>query len=192
QSEAAWSARLWDMCRAMTRPQLERLAQRLDSFAGWNDLVLPAAETGTLRLIADQVRHRETVYETWGFRRKERHWEDPGGRGPGQRAGARPLPDRPRRGGQQVHWRDREEPWTSVRGRRGRRRGPLLRRGRRPLRQAIRGEGQPRPVCEPRSGLPAPADGDLPRAGRAGDESEGCARSRVPAAAPVRGAVSLS
>ena len=51
--------------------RLERLAQRLDSFAGWNDLVLPAAETGTLRLIADQVRHRETVYETWGFRRKE-------------------------------------------------------------------------------------------------------------------------
>ena len=71
QSEAAWSARLWDMCRAVTRPELERLAQRLDSFAGWNDLVLPAAETGTLRLIADHVRHRETVYETWGFRRKE-------------------------------------------------------------------------------------------------------------------------
>ena len=27
QSEAAWSARLWDMCRAVTRPEAERLAQ---------------------------------------------------------------------------------------------------------------------------------------------------------------------
>jgi hypothetical protein len=71
QPEAAWSARLWDICRAATRPDLEGLAQRLESCAGWNDLVLPAAELRMLRLIADQVRHRETVHETWGFRRKE-------------------------------------------------------------------------------------------------------------------------
>ena len=53
-----------------------------------------------------------------------------------------------------------------------RRRGPPLRRGRRPLRQAERGEGQPRPLREHRGGLPAPADGGVPGPGHPGDEQK--------------------
>jgi hypothetical protein len=64
------SERLWDACLAWTRPRLEGLAQRLDPRATWSDLVLPAAATELLRQIASQVRHRGTVYDDWGFRRK--------------------------------------------------------------------------------------------------------------------------
>jgi hypothetical protein len=60
-------AELWDICRLLTRPRLEGLAQRLTPRARWNDLVLPEAQMRTLRHLAAQVRHRMQVYETWGF-----------------------------------------------------------------------------------------------------------------------------
>jgi hypothetical protein len=62
--------RLWAACRAGNRPQLENLAQCIEPRASWDDVVLPATETGLLRQIADQVGHRTTVYDTWGFRNK--------------------------------------------------------------------------------------------------------------------------
>jgi hypothetical protein len=62
--------RLWDACLAATRPRMDALAQRLDPRATWDDIVLPAAELGLLRQIADQVRQRAKVYDEWGFRRK--------------------------------------------------------------------------------------------------------------------------
>ncbi len=58
---------LWDACRAQARPRLDSLAQRLDPALGWDDLVLPEQQRATLREIAAHVRHREVVYETWGF-----------------------------------------------------------------------------------------------------------------------------
>jgi hypothetical protein len=58
---------LWDACRAQARPRLDDLAQRLDPRAGWEDLVLPAAQLGVLREVAVHVRRRATVYERWGF-----------------------------------------------------------------------------------------------------------------------------
>lgn len=58
---------LWETCRSLTRPRLEGLAQRIASWAGWDDLVLPEGRKETLRQIASQVRHRMKVYETWGF-----------------------------------------------------------------------------------------------------------------------------
>ncbi|HEX5503433.1 MAG TPA: ATP-binding protein, partial [Thermomicrobiales bacterium] len=58
---------LWDACRVQARPRLDDLAQRIESPARWDDLVLPAAQTRTLREIAAQVRHRARVYEEWGF-----------------------------------------------------------------------------------------------------------------------------
>jgi hypothetical protein len=61
---------LWDTCRAITRPQLDLLAQRLDAKATWDDLVLHDEQLQLLRLIAAQVRHRSRVYEEWGFARK--------------------------------------------------------------------------------------------------------------------------
>ena len=62
--------RLWDACLQQTRPRLETLAQRLETKATWDDLVLPETQTHLLRQIAAQVRHRNIVYDEWGFRRR--------------------------------------------------------------------------------------------------------------------------
>jgi hypothetical protein len=59
--------RLWDAARALSRPRLDTLARRLVPRAGWNDIVLPAAETALLHGIADQVGNRSKVYRDWGF-----------------------------------------------------------------------------------------------------------------------------
>jgi hypothetical protein len=58
---------LWDACRALARPKLDGLATRIESFATWDDLVLPAGPRQTLRTIAAHVRQRSRVYEQWGF-----------------------------------------------------------------------------------------------------------------------------
>lgn len=59
---------LWQGALARARPALDRLAQRIEPVAGWDDIQLPAQETELLRLIADQVALRTTVYDDWGFR----------------------------------------------------------------------------------------------------------------------------
>jgi AAA+ superfamily predicted ATPase len=61
---------LWNACRALSRPRLFNLAQRIIPSAGWDDLVLPDAQKRTLRQISSQVRHRMKVYEAWGFAAK--------------------------------------------------------------------------------------------------------------------------
>ena len=67
---------LWEACRARARGRLGELAQRIESRAGWEDLILPEAQCSMLRQIAAQVRQRLRVYEEWGF-------AAPGGRGLG-------------------------------------------------------------------------------------------------------------
>jgi SpoVK/Ycf46/Vps4 family AAA+-type ATPase len=59
--------RLWEICRRQARPRLDELAQRIEPAATWEDLVLPEAQRQMLREITMHVRHRTTVYETWGF-----------------------------------------------------------------------------------------------------------------------------
>jgi hypothetical protein len=61
---------LHEACRQIERVRLEGLAQRIDSQACWDDLVLPAAQMERLREIAGHARHRLTVYEQWGFAAK--------------------------------------------------------------------------------------------------------------------------
>jgi len=61
---------LWDGCRAVRRPQMDGLAQRIDAIAGWSDLVLPEQQQRVLRSIASQVRQRHRVYDDWGFAEK--------------------------------------------------------------------------------------------------------------------------
>jgi hypothetical protein len=63
---------LWNACRSLARPKLEDLAQRIVPAAGWDDLVLPEAQLQTLRQLTEQVRHRMTVHESWGFSAKGR------------------------------------------------------------------------------------------------------------------------
>jgi hypothetical protein len=60
-------ADLWNACRAQARPKLEDMAQRIVPLAGWDDLVLPEPQKLTLRQLVSQIRHRMTVFETWGF-----------------------------------------------------------------------------------------------------------------------------
>ena len=61
---------LWQACRALGRPRLDDLAQRIEPAAGWDDLILPKPQKATLRQIATHLRHQLRVYEEWGFARK--------------------------------------------------------------------------------------------------------------------------
>ena len=58
---------LWDSLRESARGGLDGLAQRIESQAGFEDLVLPHFLGAQLREIAGQLRHRRTVYKDWGF-----------------------------------------------------------------------------------------------------------------------------
>ncbi|MCC6729956.1 MAG: ATP-binding protein [Chthonomonadales bacterium] len=60
----------WEACRAQARPRVDRLAERVVSPAGWDDLVLPQPQRETLRDIAAHVRNRARVYQDWGFERR--------------------------------------------------------------------------------------------------------------------------
>jgi hypothetical protein len=62
--------KLWAAACSIARPPLDALAQRIDSKATWDDIVLPGEQLDLLHQIAHQVRHRHTVYEDWGFARK--------------------------------------------------------------------------------------------------------------------------
>ncbi|MGA7339579.1 MAG: ATP-binding protein [Terracidiphilus sp.] len=64
--------RLWSVCRSLSRPRLEDLAQRIDPMAAWEDLILPEAQIQILRQLAAQARSRMTVYESWGFAERGR------------------------------------------------------------------------------------------------------------------------
>jgi len=64
--------RLWEACRAVSRPQLESLAERIVPMAQWSDLILPPLQMQMLRQLAAQSRHRMTVFERWGFAAKGR------------------------------------------------------------------------------------------------------------------------
>jgi hypothetical protein len=61
---------LWQACLSYSRPGLDLLAQRIVPRATWRDIVLPEATARLLEEIADQVEHRNQVYDTWGFRGK--------------------------------------------------------------------------------------------------------------------------
>ncbi|HEY0784525.1 MAG TPA: AAA family ATPase, partial [Acidobacteriaceae bacterium] len=65
--DAPLQTHLWNATCAQARPRLDDLAQRIDSLASWDDLVLPDATLQILREIAAQVAQRGTVYREWGF-----------------------------------------------------------------------------------------------------------------------------
>ena len=63
---------LWSLCRAQTRPRLGALAQRIEPTAGWDELVVTPSQHDLLAQLALHVRHRSTVYDTWGMVRGRR------------------------------------------------------------------------------------------------------------------------
>ena len=62
--------KLWQICRTQARPDLEQLAQRIESNVTWKDLVLPESELNILHELVTHVRHKEQVYHHWGFAHK--------------------------------------------------------------------------------------------------------------------------
>ena len=58
EPERALDAAIWEACRAQSRARLDELAQRIDSRAGWDDLVLPRAPA------PDAARHRRAGART--------------------------------------------------------------------------------------------------------------------------------
>lgn len=66
------AAKLWRACRAISRPALENLAERIVPQAQWEDLILPPPQLNLLKQLAAQSRHRLTVHEDWGFTAKGR------------------------------------------------------------------------------------------------------------------------
>jgi hypothetical protein len=67
ETGAGLEASLWDASRSQARARLDDLAERIESNATWDDLVLPAESLAPLRELTSQLRHRTTVYEQWGF-----------------------------------------------------------------------------------------------------------------------------
>jgi AAA+ superfamily predicted ATPase len=61
---------LWHACRNASRSALEGLAQRIESSATWDDLVLPEPQKHVLRQITAHARYRLKVYQEWGFAAK--------------------------------------------------------------------------------------------------------------------------
>lgn len=64
--------RLWESCRAVSRAQLDQLAERIVPRAGWRDLILPDAQMLVLRMLVGEAQNRMIVYEQWGFARRGR------------------------------------------------------------------------------------------------------------------------
>lgn len=58
---------VWETCQAEARAALEDLAQRIEPFAGWDDLVLPDKQKETLQHVSAQLRNRALVYDEWGL-----------------------------------------------------------------------------------------------------------------------------
>ena len=58
---------LWRRARRAARPALEPLARRIDVRGRREHLVVSAEADRLLRELTDQVRHRLTVYQRWGF-----------------------------------------------------------------------------------------------------------------------------
>lgn len=59
--------RLWDAARAQARRRMDDLAERTDTLATWDDLVLPPDRIEQLRQIAVHVRRAYQVHQRWGW-----------------------------------------------------------------------------------------------------------------------------
>ena len=62
--------KLWKSCCSYTRPNLSSLAQRIETIAEWDDLVLPPTQKVVLKEICTHVQQRQKVYYDWGFSSK--------------------------------------------------------------------------------------------------------------------------
>jgi hypothetical protein len=89
---------LWEACRSETRRPLDACAQRIETRACWDDIVLPDGQASSLREISVHVRQQARVYDkrvsmihgasphgafaAWASRRCSRGRAEPGRRSP--------------------------------------------------------------------------------------------------------------
>ena len=172
---------LWAACRAHSRPRLDSLAQRIEPVAAWDDLVLAEEGLTLLRHLVDQVRGRSTVLRSWGMAERIRRGSAitalfAGPSGTGKTLAAEVIANALRLDLYRIDLAGVVSKYIGETERNLRRvfdasEGGgallLLRRGRRLVRQAQRGQGQPRPVRQHRGQLSAPADGGVQRRRRA-------------------------
>jgi hypothetical protein len=165
---------LWSVARGLIGTDLGSLAQRIEPSASWDRLVLPGSELRLLRHLVAQARHRTTVYERWGLGTGiSALFAGPSGTGKTMAAevlaGELDL-DLYRidlSSGVSKYIGETEKNLRRVfDAAEDGRRHPAVRRGRRAVRQAQRGQGQPRPLRQHRGELPAPAHGGLRAASR--------------------------
>jgi ATP-dependent 26S proteasome regulatory subunit len=58
---------IWDVCRRASRTSLDELAQRMDPFASFEDLVVSNAQRESLDDIVAHTRQRVRVFDDWGM-----------------------------------------------------------------------------------------------------------------------------
>lgn len=66
-SDQDYEKHLWHACRHVSRPSLHGLAQRVDTKATWEQLVINEESKQLLAQVLEQVRMRWRVYEDWGL-----------------------------------------------------------------------------------------------------------------------------
>lgn len=67
QDEESKESRAWQVARLANRRRMGALAQRIESSAFWEDLILPENDLNVLKQIARHVQHRAMVYEHYGM-----------------------------------------------------------------------------------------------------------------------------
>ena len=170
--------------RAQNAAGLERLARRIEPTVGWDDLVLPSVVEAQLRELTARARHRDRVIGEW-------HMGTKGARGVGVTALFAGDSGTGKTMSAEVVGHDlaldvyvidlstvvdkyigeTEKNLDRIFTEADRVNGdPAVRRGRRAVRQAVRGQGRPRPVRQRRGRLPAPAHGAVRRARHPDDE----------------------
>ena len=181
--------------RRASSTRLAELASRLDAPFGWDDLVIPDRQLEVLHSISAYLRHRDLVLSEWGYERTVARNQGikvlfAGESGTGKTMAGQVLA---RDLGLDLFRLDLATVVSKYIGeteknldrvfarRRGVERDPLLRRGRRAVRQALGGPRRPRPLREHRGRLPAAEDGGLPGRRDPGDELPPEHGRRVPA-----------
>jgi vesicle-fusing ATPase len=61
---------LWESCRVQARRAIDALAERIESGATWEDLVLPPDQLTQLSDLTSHVGRAHQVYEQWGWSKK--------------------------------------------------------------------------------------------------------------------------
>lgn len=69
-TDASFDDLLFEAARAESGQRLGTLATKVRLLHTWDDLVLPAATLRRVREIGAAMRHRDVVYERWGFERR--------------------------------------------------------------------------------------------------------------------------